>query len=48
LEHCNLTSKNYRDNYFDIDVSALEYEAAVKDMLYGPEKGKVLIVEAQL
>ena len=31
-----------------IDVSVLEYETEVKDTLYGPEKGKVLIVEVQL
>jgi len=29
-------------------VSVAEYEAEFKDMLYGPEKGKVFIVKAQL
>jgi hypothetical protein len=40
--------KNYKENYFYINVLVLEYEAEVKDMLYGLEKCKVLIVEAQL
>jgi hypothetical protein len=44
LKHCNLTFKNCRDNYFDIDVSVMEHKSEVQDMLYGPEKGKVLNV----
>jgi hypothetical protein len=35
--HGNLTFKNYKDHYFDIDVSVLEYEAEVKELLYDPE-----------